>query len=61
MGNTNDEDPNISNDGTLLVIYVCHLNVLANLFMMLVSPFSNFWGITFPFQKRIPVSPYRAT
>jgi hypothetical protein len=25
---TNDVDPNISDGGTLLIIYVCHLNVL---------------------------------
>jgi hypothetical protein len=32
---TNDVDPNISDGGTLLVIHVCHLNVLACLFVML--------------------------
>jgi hypothetical protein len=32
---TNDVEPNISDGGTLLVIYVCHLNVLACLFIML--------------------------
>lgn len=35
---TNNEDPNISNGETVLVIYVCyvcHLNVLAHLFIML--------------------------
>jgi hypothetical protein len=32
---TNDVDPNISDDGTLLVIYVCHLNVLACLCFLL--------------------------
>jgi hypothetical protein len=33
--NANDVDPNIRNGGTLLVIYVCHLNVLVCLFIML--------------------------
>jgi hypothetical protein len=32
---TNDVYPNISDGGTLLVIHVCHLNVLACLFVML--------------------------
>jgi hypothetical protein len=32
---TNDVEPNISDGGTLHVIYVCHLNVLACLFIML--------------------------
>jgi hypothetical protein len=32
---TNNEDHNISDGGTLLVIYACHLNVLARLFIML--------------------------
>jgi hypothetical protein len=31
---TNDVDPNISDGGTLFVIYICHLNVLAHLFIM---------------------------
>jgi hypothetical protein len=31
----NDEDPSISNGGTLLIIYLCHFNVLARLFIML--------------------------
>jgi hypothetical protein len=34
-GDTNDADPNIRDGGTLLVIYVCHLNVLTHLFLML--------------------------
>jgi hypothetical protein len=32
---THDVYPNISDGGTLLVIHVCHLNVLACLFVML--------------------------
>jgi len=32
---TNDVDPNISDGGTLLAIYVFNLNVLACLFIML--------------------------
>jgi hypothetical protein len=32
---TNDEDPSKSDGRTLLVIYVCHLNILVHLFITL--------------------------
>ena len=49
---TNDVDPNISDGGTLLVIYVCHLNVLAHLFIMLSFKVSIiFWNRGLEFLK----------
>jgi hypothetical protein len=46
-GDTDDEDPNISDGGTLLVIYVCRCSFIHNAFFQSFNNFLESWFVIF--------------